>query len=376
MNISRARSVGSLPVLAAFGGLLALGGCQSAADPEPGRATVTPPISAGTPVEAMPGETRLRNVRQLTFGGENAEAYWSGDGTHLILQRTLAPSIPADQIFVVDLATGAERMVSTGKGRTTCAYFLKGDSDIVFASTHLASDEPPPAVRVVRGRYVWPIFDTYEIYRAKADGSGLTRLTETPGYDAEATVDPISGRLVFTSMRDGELEVYTMAADGSDVRRVTNRVGYDGGAFFSHDGKRLVLRSGFPKDEAEVEEYRTLLAQGLVMPSRMEITVCNVDGSGFRQVTDNGKANFAPYFHPDDRRIVFSSNMGDPQGRDFDIWMINDDGTGLERITQNPTFDGFPMFSPDGKYLVFASNRYGKERGETNIFVAEWVETN
>ncbi|MBI5850899.1 MAG: PD40 domain-containing protein [Planctomycetes bacterium] len=378
-NITRARVAGSLVALATFTTFAALAGCKGgcpwgkepAAAPRPGPSLT---IGAGRPVDPLPGETRLRNVRQLTFGGENAEAYWSNDGTRLILQRTLPPSIPADQIFTLDLRSGDERMVSTGKGRTTCAYFLQGDQDIVFASTHFANDAPPPAVRVVKGRYVWPIFDTYEIWRAKANGSGLTRLTDTPGYDAEATVDPVSGRLVFTSMRDGELEVYTMAPDGSDVRRVTNRVGYDGGAFFSHDGKRLVLRSGFLKDDKETEDYRTLLAQGLVMPSRMEITICNADGSGFRQVTDNGKANFAPYFHPDDRHIVFSSNMADAQGRDFDIWLIHDDGSGLEQVTHNPTFDGFPMFSPDGKFLVFASNRYGKERGGTNIFVAEWVE--
>ncbi|MGE0143878.1 MAG: TolB family protein [Planctomycetota bacterium] len=331
-------------------------------------------IDAGQAVAALEAEPRLRNVRQLTFGGENAEAYWSFDGTRLVYQSARPPQIPADQIFVLDLSTGTERMVSTGKGRTTCAYFLSGDRDLVFASTHFAADEPPPAVRVVRGRYVWPIFDTYDIYRCATDGSGLTRLTSTHGYDAEATVDPVTGRLVFTSMRDGDLEVYTMAADGSDVRRVTNRVGYDGGAFFSHDGKRLVMRSGFPKDEKEVAEYRDLLLQGLVMPTKMELTVCNVDGSGFRQITNNGKANFAPFFHPDNRRVLFSSNMDDPRGRDFEIYMIRDDGTGLERITHNATFDGFPMFSPNGKHLVFASNRYAANEGDTNIFVAEWVE--
>jgi hypothetical protein len=207
----------------------------SASDPEGGQLDTPTPafeIRAGRPVDALPGETRLRNVRQLTFGGENAEAYWSFDGRKLVLQRTLPPEIPADQIFVIDLATGEERMVSTGKGRTTCAYFLKGDQRIVFASTHLAADEPPPAVRVIEGKYVWPIFETYEIFTVGVDGSDLRRITEVPGYDAEATVDPVSGRLVFTSTRDGELEVYTMEPDGSDLRRVTERMGYDGGAFF------------------------------------------------------------------------------------------------------------------------------------------------
>jgi TolB protein len=347
----------------------------------PATTKTTPPantpafeIRAGKPVDPLPGEKHLRNVRQLTFGGENAEAYWSFDGTKLVFQRTLPPEIPADQIFVMDLATGEERMISTGKGRTTCAYFLKGDDRIVFASTHLAADEPPPAVRVIEGKYVWPIFETYEIFTVGVDGSDLKRITEVEGYDAEATVDPVTGRLVFTSMRDGELEVYTMEPDGSDVRRVTEREGYDGGAFYSHDGKRLVLRSGFPESDDDVAAYRRLLAQGYVMPSRMEITICNADGSDFQQVTNNGKANFAPYWHPDNDRILFSSSMGDETGRNFDIYMVRADGSDLEQITTSPVFDGFPMFSPDGRHVVFASNRYGKERGDTNIFLAEWVD--
>src|SRR5690606_3663644 len=240
--------------LAAAAALLA--GCatpDAAARPARPAAGAHPPfvLRAGRPVEPIDGEVRLRNVRQLTFGGENAEAYWSFDGTKLIFQSRRPPEVPADQIYTLDLATGEERMVSTGKGRTTCAYFLKGDREIVFASTHLAENEPPPPVRTIAGKYVWPIFETYEIFKAKVDGSGLTRLTDVPGYDAEATVDPVSGRIVFTSMRDGELELYTMAPDGGDVRRVTNRVGYDGGAFFSPDGTQLVLRSGFPADEEE-----------------------------------------------------------------------------------------------------------------------------
>ena len=343
--------------------------------PDPG--AVIPPreitITAGQPVDPLPGEVRLRNVRQLTFGGQNAEAYWSWDGSELIWQATTPPH-DCDQIFVLDLVTGERKLVSTGKGRTTCGYFLQGDRRIIYASTHEKDENCPPPVMRIAGRYVWPIYDGYDIYVANADGTGLERLTDTPGYDAEGTVCPVSGRIVFTSTRDGDLELYSMEPDGSDVQRLTERVGYDGGAFYSHDGSKLVLRSGFPKDAEAEREYFDFLAKGVVVPTHMELTVCNRDGSGFRQVTSNGKANFGPFWHPDNERIIFASNMNDPRGRDFDLFLIDDSGENLEQITFNESFDAFPMFSPDGKYLVFASNRYGKVPGETNIFVAEWVE--
>ena len=349
--------------------------CRSGPTPvtDPAIPTLPFTIRAGKAVADVPGEKHLRNVRQLTFGGENAEAYWSNDGRKLILQSKREP-FQCDQIFVLDLETGVETLVSTGKGRTTCSYFLQGDRKILYASTHLASADCPPPVFHADGRYVWPVYQGYDIFVADADGGHLQRLTDTPGYDAEGTVCPITGRIVFTSVRDGDLEIYSMEPDGSDVTRLTNRVGYDGGAFYSHDGTKLILRSGFPKDEAAVEEYQSLLARGLVAPTEMEITIMDRDGSNFRQLTHNGKANFAPYFHPDDERILFASNMRDEKGRDFDIYMMNVDGEGLQRITHNPTFDSFPMFSPDGRYLAFSSNRYGSEPGETNVFVAEWVE--
>ena len=340
---------------------------------EPAMAAREFTIRAGKPVADVPGEAHFRNVRQLTFGGENAEAYWSNDGTKLILQSK-RPPFECDQIFVIDLQTGEETLVSTGKGRTTCAYFLQGDDGIVYSSTHLGGDACPDPVFRVRGKYVWAIYDTYDVFTAKPDGSGLTRITDQPGYDAEATICPVTGRMVFTSVRDGDLEVYSMEPDGSDVQRLTDRIGYDGGPFYSHDGTKIVLRSAFPKDEAEEKEYLDFLAQGLVVPSALEITVMDRDGSNFRKVTDNGKANFAPFFHPDNQRILFSSNLSDPQGRDFDIYMIGIDGEDQVRITHNDSFDGFPMFSPNGKYLAFASNRYAGERGETNVFVAEWIE--
>jgi Tol biopolymer transport system component len=319
-------------------------------------------LGAGKPVDARADEPHLRNVRQLTFDGENAEAYWSHDGAKLIFQRRDA-AMPADQIYMLDLATGQQTRISTGTGRTTCAYFQKGDRRVVFGSTHHTGDAPPVV---------------------KPDGSDLVQLTKTPGYDAEATVCPVTGDLVFTSVRDGDLELYTMAADGSNVRRVTNRPGYDGGAFFSHDGKQLVLRSAFPKDAKQAGENAQLLTQQIVRPSNMEICVCDRDGGNFRQITRNGAANFAPFFLPGDRKILFASNVkgmeqaaktGDRSAaRRFNLFLVNADGSGLEQVTNSEEFDSFPMFSPDGKHLVWASNRYHAKPGETNLFVAEWVD--
>lgn len=339
-------------------------------------------IGAGKPVADLPGEPHLRNVRQLTFDGENAEAYWSNDGRKLILQRR-SGAMTADQIYVLDLESGDLKQISSG-GRTTCSYFLQGDKQVVYASTHHHGEEPPPVAKRTGRSYVWNVHREYDLFVADADGGNKRQLTTEPGYDAEATVCPVTGTIVFTSVRDGDLELYTMEPDGSDVRRITNRPGYDGGAFFSHDGRKLVLRSAYPRTPAEAGEDKELLGQALVRPSHMEITVCNRDGSDFRQVTDNGCANFAPYFTPDDRRILFSSNFEGMQeaqktgnhmaARNFDLFLIGVDGGPTERVTNCPEFDGFPMFSPDGKLLVFASNRYSQKEGETNVFVAEWVD--
>jgi TolB protein len=316
-------------------------------------------------------ERHLRNIKQLTHGGENAEAYFSPDGTHLIFQST-RDGYPCDQIYTMKIDGSDLRKVSTGKGRTTCGYFYPGSKQILFASTHETSPECPPRPSYERG-YVWPIYAGYDIYRANPDGSNVTPLTRTPGYDAEATIAP-DGLIVFTSVRDGDMEIYSMKSDGSDVKRLTNRPGPDGGPFFSWDGKQVAFRGKPLSPGRELDEYRALLKEGLWRPTELELFLMNRDGSNLRQVTRLGGANFAPSWHPDGKRLIFASNKADPKGRDFDIYLVNLDGTGLERVTYNNTFDGFPMFSPDGKHLVFASNRDGKIEGETNVFIADWIE--
>jgi Tol biopolymer transport system component len=334
-------------------------------------ASVRPPQAV--PELLHPDETRLRNLKQLTFGGENAEAYWSPDGRRLIFQSTRAGSA-CDQQFVLEVTTGETRRVSTGRGRTTCGYFLDGGRKILYASTHLASPDCPPRPDYSEG-YVWAMYAGYDLFVADADGASVRRLTETPGYDAEATVSPNGKTIVFTSVRDGDLEIYTMNVDGTGVRRLTHEPGYDGGAFFSPDGERIVYRRDAPADAAALARYRERLEEGLYAPQTLEVWVMGRDGSDKRQVTRLGAASFAPYFHPDGKRILFSSNHPDPRSRNFDLYLVGDDGTGLTRVTSDPTFDGFPMFSPDGRRLVFASNRGAKARGETNLFLADWVES-
>ena len=320
----------------------------------------------------MAGEKHLRNIKQLTFGGENAEAYFSADDKQLIFQST-RDGRECDQIYTMNVDGSDVKMISTGAGRTTCSYFFPNGRRILYSSTHLGGKECPPRPDFSKG-YVWAVYPSFDVFTARPDGSDLKRLTETPGYDAESTITRDGKKIVFTSMRDGDLDIYTMDADGKHVKRLTSELGYDGGPFWSYDGKQIVFRANHPQTEKEKADYIALLKNNLIRPTTLDIWVMNADGSNKRQVTHNGKANFAPYFFPDGKRIIFASNMNDPRGRNFDLYTINVDGTGLEQITFNDTFDGFPMFSTDGKKLVFASNRFGKVQGETNVFIADWVD--
>jgi Tol biopolymer transport system component len=330
------------------------------------------PGRAGKPFGArFDGEAHLQDVRQLTFGGENAEAYFSPDGSKLIYQST-PPGASCDQQFVLDLSTGDAKRVSSGKGRTTCGYFRFPQGDrIVYASTEAADADCPPPPDRSKG-YVWAVYDGYDLYEAMPDGSQARRLTQTPGYDAEATWCPKGGKLVFTSARDGDLDLYEMT-EGGAVKRLTNTPGYDGGAFYSPDCSEIVWRASRPTGTA-LTEFRDLLGKGLVRPTALELFLAKADGSGARQLTSNGAANFCPYFHPDGKRIIYSSNAGSPDGREFDLWLIAKTGGAAERVTVAPGFDGFPQFSPDGGWLVWGSNRADPKGHETNLFLARWVE--
>lgn len=345
--------------------LLALGALALAPLPAAGQGATGQTVAL-----VDPRETRFAEMLQLTHGGQNAEAYWSPDGRELIFQST-RPPYACDQIFRMPAdGSAAPSLVSTGKGRTTCGYFMPDGERVVFSSTHAAGDACPPPADRSRG-YVWPVYPTYEIYSARRDGSDLRRLTDNHAYDAETTVCPLDGSLIFTSDRDGDLDLYRMDADGRNVRRLTNTPGYDGGAYFSPDCKKIVWRASRPQGQ-ELDEYRRLLAQGLVRPGKLEIWVANADGSEPRQLTYLDAASFAPSFFPSGKRVIFSSNYGDPKEREFELWAVNLDGTGLERLTYSPGFDGFPMFSPDGTRLAFVSNRRQQKPGESDVFVARW----
>lgn len=325
--------------------------------------------SSSRPVQPLPTERHFRSIRQLTFGGENAEAYFSHDGKWLTLQSTRDGRACDQQYIMRTNGTGARR-ISDGRGKTTCGWFFPGDQRLFFASTSAHDSVCPPKPDPSKG-YVWPL-DRYDIYTVNRNGTGLRRLTHYDVYTAEGVLSPDGKRIVFTSLKDGDLDIYTMNVDGTGVRRMTNTPGYDGGAWWSPDGKRIVYRANHPTDSTELKAYRDLLAQRLVRPAKVELFVMNADGSDQRQITHLGGANFGPSWTPDGKRIIFASNYQSPRSGNFDLFLVNPDGTGLEQITYEQTFDGFPMFSPNGKQLVWASNRHADKPSETNLFIAEW----
>ena len=317
-----------------------------------------------------PREKHLANLRQLTAGGQNAEAYFDATGTRLIFQST-RPPFDCDQIFTMKTDGTEVRLVSTGKGRTTCGYFFPDGARILYASTHFGGDAcPPPPDR--SGGYVWPIYPSYDLVSADADGRNVVRLTDNDGYDAEGAVSPDGRRIVFTSLRAGDLDLYVMDVDGRNVQRLTDQPGYDGGPFFSWDGRFIVFRASRPSPGPELDEYRALLARHLVRPRTLEIYLMRADGTGLTQVTKAGGASFAPFLHPDNRRIIFSSNTHDPSGRTFALYLVNVDGSNLERVTWSGSFASFPMFSRDGRHLVFTTNRNATSPREQNVFIADF----
>jgi Tol biopolymer transport system component len=323
-------------------------------------------------------EIHLKNLTMLTHGGDNAEAYFSYDGKYASFQSNNKNwDLKCDQIFNLDIEKAAKdslykpTQISTGQGRTTCSYFLKDNKHILYASTHKGGIDCPP-IPETKGKYLWAVYNTFDIYIADLKGKITKQLTNTPGYDAEATVSPKGDKIVFTSDRSGDLELWTMDIDGKNQKQITFGLGYDGGAFFSPDGKKLVFRASRPTTEEEVKEYKELLKQGLVAPTTMDIYTCNVDGSDLKQITFLGKASWAPFYHPSGKKIIFSSNHHSKKGYDFQLFMVNVDGTNIEQITNQSLFNAFPMFSPDGKKLIFSSNRNNGGTRDTNLFIADW----
>lgn len=317
-------------------------------------------------------EKHFKNIRQLTFSGENAEAYFSADGKNLSFQAHDGEGL-CDQIYNFNLETGNITPVSNGKGVTTCAYYEHpDDKKIIYASTHHVSEKCPDPPDYTKG-YIWKLHSGFDIFKSNPDGTSTEQLTFENGYDAEGTVAFDGSRIVYTSISSGDLEIWTMNTDGSDKKMLTSKPGYDGGPFYSHDNSKIVWRAYYPETDREIEDYMNLLRDSSIRPMALQIWVMDADGGNKKQITDNEAANFAPFFFPDDKRIIFCSNMGDPKGRNFDLWAIDLDGKNLEQITFYEGFDGFPIFSPDGRYFVFASNRNQALEGDTNIFICEWI---
>jgi len=327
-------------------------------------------------------EKHFKNIRQLTFGGDNAEAYWSADSKYLVFQRTSPKDgLPCDQIFMGKVPTNAKepftyKMISSGKGRTTCSYFMKNGKQVLYASTHLGADTCPPLPDRAKygNRYIWPIYESFDIFLADTNGKILKQMTKTPGYDAEATLSPDGSKMLFTSMRDGDLDLYIMDLKTEKVKRMTNTLGYDGGAWFSPDGKKIIWRASRLTTPEEIADYKDLLLKGLVAPTKMEVFIADADGSNQRQITHYGQANWAPNFLPDSKTIIFCSNHEYKRGFPFNMYTIDEDGKKLQKISRDKGFDAFPMFSPDGKKIVFCSNRNNGGTRDTNIFVADWVD--
>jgi TolB protein len=318
----------------------------------------------------LTGQTHLTNLKQLTFGGQNAEAYWSPDGKRLIFQST-RDGRNCDQEYIMDADGGNVHMVSTGKGATTCGYFLPDNKHVIYASTHEAGDACPPAADRSKG-YVWAVYASFDIFLATHDGKIEKKLTSAPGYDAEGTVNWKTGKIVYTSMQSGDLDLWTMKLDGSDKRQITKTEGYDGGPVLSRDGKKLVWRANHPSAPETQKRYRELLADNLTSPMKMELFIADGNGKNAKQITNFGCASFAPTFTPDGKKILFASNKHNCDGRKFELFMVNLDGSGLEQVTDFGGFTSFAEFSPDGKLLVFASDKDAKQRYEFNIFTAEW----
>lgn len=324
-------------------------------------------------------EKHLKNVRQLTFGGNNAEAYFSRNDKYISFQSDNKQwGLECDQIFYLDVKkdtkTKKPNLISTGLGRTTCSFFMPNGKSVVYASTHEAGGHACPMPPDMGKKYLWAVYETFDIYVADLKGKIKKQLTNTPGYDAEATISPDGKSIVFTSTRNGDLDLYIMDIDGKNVRQITYELGYDGGAFFSPDSKKLVFRASRFNSEAEREEYKENLKKNLVAPTNMEIFTCNVDGTDLKQITNLGKANWAPYFTPKGDKIIFASNHHSQRGYDFQLYVINADGTNLQKITTESNFNAFPMFSYDGKKLIFSSNRDNGGTRDTNLFIADWVD--
>jgi TolB protein len=362
-----------LPLLAVLSGIVI-----TAFDHKP---LPTPAILQRADTILYPEEKHFKNIQQLTFGDDNAEAYFSYDGKWLVFQRTSAKDgRPCDQIYIGKIPAAGDtfqyKMVSTGQGRTTCGFFTKDGKHIIYASTHKGGDSCPPLPDRSKygNKYIWPLYSSYDIFMADLNGKIVKQLTSSKGYDAEATLSPDGKKMIYTSVKDGDIELYIMDLQTGKEKRITHTPGYDGGAWFSPDGKKIIWRASRPQTPEALQSYKELLAENLVAPTQMEVYIADADGSNAHQITNLGQANWAPAFMPDSKHIIFASNHEYKRGFPFNLYTINEDGSQLQKVSRDKGFDPFPMFSPNGKKIVFCSNRNNGGTRDTNIFIADYTE--
>jgi Tol biopolymer transport system component len=345
------------PLFARGLGLLGAALLAACADDPP------PPVIAPPPIAEIvrADEGHLTEVHQLTFGGENGATRWSWRGDQVALQAR-ADARACAHLSRVTLTDPPGRF-PLGEGESPS--FLPGDRDLVYAASPSCARHPYRAEGLALDAGL-------DVFRAKADGSSPTRLTASPGYDAEPSVCGKTGAIVFTSMREGDLDLYRMDADGGHVERLTATTGYDGGAVFDADCAHIAWHAWHPKGKA-LDEYRKQLAENLIRPTTLELWIANADGTDARQVTYLDARSWAPSWYPSEARLLFASTFGGESARDVDLWAIDLDGTNLERVTTAPGVDDAPAFSPDGKSIAFTSTR-ATELGktDTNVFVARW----
>lgn len=309
----------------------------------------------------------VENIRQLTNEGQSGEGYFSPDGKRVIFQA-IRGEHPFYQIYIKDLASGQEKRVSTGQGRTTCAFFHPTENKIIYASSHLdpnrdkevdaelkklAEARRNPGAR--RG-YSWAFDPFMDIFELNLDTNELKQLTSVAGYDAEGSYSADGKRIIFASCRNGPgADIYIMDADGKNVKQLTDSPGYDGGPFFSPDGTKVIFRG-----EVRKRHY-------------LQLFVMNVDGTGLWQLTENDAVNWGPYWHPNGKHIIYSTSVHGHQN--YELYLMPVETGKAKRVTFWHGADVLPVFSGDGKKLMWTSKRGKDKAGQfsSQLFIADWV---
>jgi Tol biopolymer transport system component len=315
------------------------------------------------------GEDHLTKVTQLTFTGENTQASFSPDNKNIIFQST-RNRLRCDAIFRMHSDGSDISQISSGKGIASSAVISPDNNSIIYSSTQKVDYQCPSKPEYSKA-YSWLLYSSYDLFKDELTGGSDERIIKSSSYDGGAVYSPKGDKIIFSSGRTGDLELYIANSDGNNVKQLTNIDGYDGDAVFSRDGKYIVWRASRPKGN-DLHDYRYQLSQGIIKEGKFEIFMMKLAGGKPIQLTNNGATNFSPSFDPNSNNIIFSSNMSQKDGRNYDIYTLNLKTRKLERITYYSGFDGYPVFSSDGKKLLFTSSRNFRYKAEKNIFIVNW----